>query len=566
MRHATSPSVSFTVHASFERKLISNMNDPSSARGFFYTSALHRNIGMPYYFHYKVYAMQSHTHKGLQRSAILHPARALFPRRVLSSRPPLHAAEAQPMVTKSTAYNKTLASIGAQIARVGATKHTNGAGAGVQSRPSIWERVKEESGHYWDGTKLLGKEIKISAKLANRLLYGNQLTRREQRQLKRTTGDLLRLIPFSVFIIVPFMEFLLPFALKFFPSMLPSIFEDSLSREQKERKLLSMRLEMSRFLQETLGESAVPAGSDRAVALKEFGDFFRKLRTTGDQAPTDELLRVARLFTNEVTLDNLARPQLVSIARYMNLNTFGTDSLLRYQIRNSMNAIKKDDQLVMLEGIDSLTPNELLAVCQYRAIHTKGLSTPRLRNELAQWLDLHLTHTIPSSLLILSRAFSFSDSDIAGTPTLPIEALQATLSSLPDTLLVQTEFYASEPDGAATPSQKLEILEQQEELIADEKTQQERELNVKEMILDNQKMNAQEEKEEERGARSTAQRLLELHEALRIMPSRSEVREQCESQGRNKDDVEFIELSADTTTTTATTTTTGAGSQPRVSL
>lgn len=45
-------------------------------------------------------------------------------------------------------------------------------------------------------------------------------------QLKRTTTDLLRLIPFSVFLIVPFMELLLPVALKLFPNMLPSTFTD----------------------------------------------------------------------------------------------------------------------------------------------------------------------------------------------------------------------------------------------------------------------------------------------------------------------------------------------------
>lgn len=45
-------------------------------------------------------------------------------------------------------------------------------------------------------------------------------------QLRRTTTDLLRLIPFSVFVIVPFMELLLPVAIKLFPNMLPSTFED----------------------------------------------------------------------------------------------------------------------------------------------------------------------------------------------------------------------------------------------------------------------------------------------------------------------------------------------------
>jgi len=43
-------------------------------------------------------------------------------------------------------------------------------------------------------------------------------------QLVRTTADLFRLVPFLVFIIVPFAEFLLPVVLKFFPGMLPSTF------------------------------------------------------------------------------------------------------------------------------------------------------------------------------------------------------------------------------------------------------------------------------------------------------------------------------------------------------
>ena len=48
-------------------------------------------------------------------------------------------------------------------------------------------------------------------------------------KLKRTTQDLLRLVPFAVFVIVPFMELLLPVALKLFPNMLPSTFEDKYS-------------------------------------------------------------------------------------------------------------------------------------------------------------------------------------------------------------------------------------------------------------------------------------------------------------------------------------------------
>jgi LETM1 and EF-hand domain-containing protein 1 len=51
------------------------------------------------------------------------------------------------------------------------------------------------------------------------------MTRRERNQLVRTTMDLFRLVPFAVFVIVPFMELLLPVALKLFPNMLPSTFQ-----------------------------------------------------------------------------------------------------------------------------------------------------------------------------------------------------------------------------------------------------------------------------------------------------------------------------------------------------
>ena len=116
---------------------------------------------------------------------------------------------------------------------------------------TLWEKVKKEARHYWHGTKLLGKEIRISAKLQRKVLNGGTLTRREQRQvcrsriaadidvafakllpshsssqLKRTTTDLLRLIPFSVFVIIPGLELVLPIFLRFFPNMLPSTFED----------------------------------------------------------------------------------------------------------------------------------------------------------------------------------------------------------------------------------------------------------------------------------------------------------------------------------------------------
>jgi hypothetical protein len=50
-----------------------------------------------------------------------------------------------------------------------------------------WKKVKHEAQHYWHGSKLLAKEVRISARLQRKILQGETLTRRERRQVRRTS-------------------------------------------------------------------------------------------------------------------------------------------------------------------------------------------------------------------------------------------------------------------------------------------------------------------------------------------------------------------------------------------
>ena len=114
----------------------------------------------------------------------------------------------------------------------------------------LWEATKKEAHHYWMGTKLLYADVQTASKLLNRLVHGSTLTRRERQQLLRTTSDLFRLVPFSMFILIPFMEFALPLALRLFPNMLPSTFQDSLKEEENMKRELKSRIAMAQFFQE----------------------------------------------------------------------------------------------------------------------------------------------------------------------------------------------------------------------------------------------------------------------------------------------------------------------------
>lgn len=168
-------------------------------------------------------------------------------------------------------------------------------------------------------------------------------------QFLRTCADLFRLVPFLVFIIVPFMEFLLPVALKLFPNMLPSTFETKSKKvpwsftfcsvqplsvelcalyynlharvtfllyvmgifanlawrpeghcriwvyyldfcslknvwtlfyvlqEERLKKELRVKLEMAKFLQDTVEEIALRNKADKGNVTEEFSTFFQKV-------------------------------------------------------------------------------------------------------------------------------------------------------------------------------------------------------------------------------------------------------------------------------------------------
>ena len=120
----------------------------------------------------------------------------------------------------------------------------------------------------------------------------------------------------------------------------------------------------------------------------------------GKNPDRQQLIQVARLFKNDQVLDNLSRPQLVAMCNYMNLRPFGTDSILRYQIRHRLLNIIKDDKVIDYEGVDSLSILELQLACLQRGIKTSDKSPARLRDDLETWLDLRLRQKIPSTLLI----------------------------------------------------------------------------------------------------------------------------------------------------------------------
>uniref|UniRef100_A0A453Q1S6 Uncharacterized protein n=2 Tax=Aegilops tauschii subsp. strangulata TaxID=200361 RepID=A0A453Q1S6_AEGTS len=81
--------------------------------------------------------------------------------------------------------------------------------------------------------------------------------------------------------------------------------------------------------------------------------------------------------------------------------------------------------------------------------------------QLRDWLDLSLNDAAPSSLLILSSVRAFT---LAGRMK-PVDAVVATVSSLPDEVVDTIGTILPSEDSVSQRRRKLEFLEMQEELI-----------------------------------------------------------------------------------------------------
>lgn len=322
------------------------------------------------------------------------------------------ASKVTASVARNEAFNKeTLATASSTTQPQSEKELTEVAAASkavTKPKKPLRQRIWDELVHYYHGFRLLFIDVAISSKLLWRVLNGNTLSRRENKQLQRTTSDLFRLIPFSVFIVVPFMELLLPLFIKFFPGMLPSTFQTTKDRQERLRQSLNVRLEVAKFLQQTLGQMPVQHKEHSSEEAKQFENFFHKVRNDGEHVSNDDIIKFAKRFDDEITLDSLSREQLSALCRVLELNTIGTTMLLRFQLRLKLRSLATDDRVISREGVDSLDLFELQQACKARGMRAYGLTEERLRSQLKEWIDLSLNEQVNNKRIYIAKVSQFN--------------------------------------------------------------------------------------------------------------------------------------------------------------
>eukprot|EP00562_Extubocellulus_spinifer_P005962 CAMPEP_0178531788 /NCGR_PEP_ID=MMETSP0696-20121128/33621_1 /TAXON_ID=265572 /ORGANISM="Extubocellulus spinifer, Strain CCMP396" /LENGTH=648 /DNA_ID=CAMNT_0020163729 /DNA_START=13 /DNA_END=1961 /DNA_ORIENTATION=+ len=275
---------------------------------------------------------------------------------------------------------------------------------------------------------------------------------------------------------------------------------------------------MAEFFQETLQDLAQEQKKRAANKLESIEDgdsvhkkkektaqaflaFLEKARN-GEMLPAEGIIKYASYFQDELTLDNMPRMQLVNFCRYMSIPPYGSDNVLRFQLRHKMRLLQEDDQRILWEGIDSLTKMELREACQERGMRSTGLSKDAYKRALQQWLELSVNRNVPISLLIMSRTFFLQDE--MASHTMPATVESKSVAGLADAIsgldkdvvnevvlsVASSEEKSSDPDVVKI---KLEVLEHQNELIEEEKKLREA-IAAKKAAMEQEKVKAEEEK------------------------------------------------------------------------
>ncbi|KAL7669436.1 hypothetical protein ACOME3_010090 [Neoechinorhynchus agilis] len=300
-----------------------------------------------------------------------------------------------------------------------------------------------------------------------------------------TINDVIRLVPFMVFIIIPFMELLLPVYLKFFPNALPSTFAQNLSDSRKEARM-KKDYQVANILRDVLLDHASNLGKDTYM---EFTSFMERIRSPDKEQPSnEEVLKFAGLFENDLTLNSLNRINLICLCELLDLPTLGPNMMLRGLIHSRINRLERDDRLILRDGIDTLTTNELQRACHDRGMAYFGLTDDRLRFQLKQWTDFSLNRKVPISLLLLSRAFFYAPRSLPvfDIEKQPIEAevekpadqevetdfLKGVITSLPLDVEQATAWKLAELAGERVPNkEKLMAVRKEDKAIASERAE-----------------------------------------------------------------------------------------------
>lgn len=275
--------------------------------------------------------------------------------------------------------------------------------------------------HLGSSLKLFWLNSKIGCKIAVRIVKGEQVSAIERNRMKRALADIFLMFPFSIFVIIPGAELLIPVYLKIFPSAMPSSFETLSQKEQRSIKQTQARLDLASFLHETLNEVQKKQKAATNATMTEFMKFTKEVRNGDRWITNKDIRRFAPIFQEHLTIEQMDRATLDALCKIFKANPVKqrmsgahgeftqSTQLIRLVLRKRLHELKYQD-IEWLEivndgkrGIASIPVEDLQDLNRDRGMRAAGLTRERLERQYMDWLELAHDPVISDSLLAYTR-------------------------------------------------------------------------------------------------------------------------------------------------------------------
>jgi len=298
----------------------------------------------------------------------------------------------------------------------------------------IWIEIKKIG----TGMKTLHNDVKYSIKTTKDTEmkeYGSySFTSRVK--IRQTWADVFKFIPFSVFIIIPGADLLIPFYLVIFPNALPSQFQSDAGKSKKLNDLVELQKmsahKLSKMFPQRLSEALKEREIDPDDKIK-ITELRRKFKEK-DFLTTD-LLDYRKIFKVYINFQYTSTKALMAICNMMSLqpitglNTINnilkvfrvkipidhpavewmTRRILFREFSLYMKKLRRDDSYLQFEEIEDLDEPTLNRLCFERGLPISILTRNQKLRELKKWRALSTLRNVPDSLLVYLRVMKFDN-------------------------------------------------------------------------------------------------------------------------------------------------------------
>jgi LETM1 and EF-hand domain-containing protein 1, mitochondrial len=315
---------------------------------------------------------------------------------------------------------------------------------------TIYHHIKSEILKTWKCCKIIFRDGKSYFWKKYRVtFYDENITIKDRHKMTTTKVDLIKMIPFSFFIIVPGAELTLPLCLYLFPNMIPSTFISKTKEEKNIVHLLDARNVYADALYNYMLKKIEEQDEDLVnfeTLLKknpfnlsknemiEYHDLFPQLFGFS-KMDNETLLNVCRLVTMEPWTGFKVIGKLI-FEPYNKIKSLITKTetkpwvpnnhicdaitsyLLIYQIKNHLKNVRDDDYL-LLTDIDEIDHDNVVKCCRQRAIETENNSFTQIVSDLKDWVQ-HSTQPLSkgktsNEFMVLTQIFPYlQESDYLG--------------------------------------------------------------------------------------------------------------------------------------------------------